>query len=93
MIELLAAAVWISVGLGLGWLIARVHFRAVDRAVADEARYQRLLLTDSARWFSEDPPTAQVIHDLAHGRDVAQVRDDWRRARAALTTTAATPQE
>lgn len=51
------------------------------RAESVEAAVRRRLIGD-AYWFSEDPPTMNLILGLAQGRDVATLRDEWRRALA-----------
>lgn len=44
--------------------------------------HERARIRDAALWFSEDELTRRVISGLAN-RDVSDVRDEWRRMRAA----------
>lgn len=67
----------------LDWLNRRVIEPWRIRVAQAEWDHQRLRRLDDARWFSDDPPTMRAMMRLADGHSVSDVRDEWRRARAA----------
>jgi hypothetical protein len=46
--------------------------------------YVRGMLRCDSHWFSEDPPTKNVLHNLASGMEVGQARGQWNRERLFL---------
>lgn len=78
-----ASAVLVLTVWGVIELIDRLRRPSFDQRIFDVERNVRNSIGSDARWFSEDPPTMDAIAHLAKGRQVDEVREIWRRARAA----------
>jgi hypothetical protein len=44
-------------------------------------RYLRDKLQSHSWWFSEDEPTMRLLQNLALGRNVSEIREQWRKER------------
>ncbi len=78
-----ASAVLVLTAWGVTELLDRLRRPSFDQRIFDVERNVRNSIGSDARWFSEDPPTMAAIEGLAKGRQVDEVREIWRRARAA----------
>lgn len=58
--------------------------RAKERSYESAKKYVRGMLRCDSCWFSEDPPTENLIRNLASGMEVGQARGQWNRERLLL---------
>lgn len=76
---IIVAAVWAFVFL----LDRLVEWWCVRKELSwtEGVKFARSCLYSDAKWFSEDAPTMRVLEGLARDESVAEIREEWRRAR------------
>jgi hypothetical protein len=76
-----AAVDWLY--YGGRWCIQQWLANRRQRIIAEAEEVWRYRLASDANWFSEDPATTNAIMGLAKGKHVTDVRQQWRKDRAA----------